>query len=655
MPQNPSERSSVPTLCVDIRPERTYFTRRGGESVSFEAVPSYLAVTDEGIVIGEEARAAGGQSVLPIDPAPTEAGAAGTSVEPEALPLVAFLRRALDWLDATGDGRGPDGEDTAGTGEAAVTGEPLSVTNTVLAVPGAYTYDDITALTRAAQAAGLSNVTVRRRPTPVALRELTVGTDRTAVVVDIDTDWCNVGVYTATPEGTQNVDARTSRPGMGRREWLAAIARTVFDRVGRDHGATVEYDQRALATLSDTVDEALREAAEPLGEAPVHVAVELEAGAELVLADRTLSENVEVDVDLDESLVYTALEEYTDALLELVETTLSAAAVGVDDVDDVVLDGVGTRFHVISDILEGYFGRTPRHPATESRGPDTSGALPALGPQPVGTVLGTETLDGFVDLGARGADALETKPLAEALRGRDRPLAGRVRTRSPTQSVGRFELVFRHPVSGKVVDRRRYTVAKIPPQEDATRALDIEVSADRAYLSEDTELDVSVAVVDGDGPGPSVESGDTAGAPWLLHHDVAAGEVPADTEPGAGEPAYARLTDPVSEVVEDVGPETLAEAIHELRTALWDWGTQREQALEPGNVDIILNDLEKRLKPHGIQFFEPEVGTEPDPRRHWVRESRQSEKEEGAILEVLKPGLEVDGHVVAEAVVAIAT
>lgn len=678
MKNNHPNGPSTSTLGIDVRPTRTYFTLRTEDAVLHEEVPTKISITDDGILVGEDS--GDGQSVLPANWTASEEGP-----DPEQLPLAVFFDRMVDRLAEmwdfkpqekqsegdvipakTSDGDKPneasskiqtktvtDTETDADTNSVTDSGStiPLPVDRTVVAVPGGFGHSEIAAVKQAVGAANLPVETVLRRPASTALSNLSFDGEQTAVVIDIDAEWCNVGVVTTSPDGTLDVDARLGTPGMGRREWLGVIAEAVVKQAGRSHNAVVEYDQRAIETVIDAVDEELASGDNTSDASPFEITLELNEGVELVLADRTLSETVTVDVSVDEPFVNAALEPYINKLQDVLTTPLTAAGIDRGAVDDVIIVGSGTRLHTIEEFLDGYFETPVRRPESTD-GNQSSLRTPALVPPPAEPHLETETTDGSIELGACGMEGLETRPFSDALVAHDTTLQTKLRTREPTQSVGRFELTFHHPMTNELLDRRRFTVTGLPPNKDGTQNLTIEITVDRPTLTADTELDVTVTV---DDEKIKVSSSDTENAKWLLHPDVDAEEAPAVGDQDGEDVTYARTAEPPSPIIDAAGKETVAKAVHELRTDLWDWGIKQERALESDNIEVVLNGLEKRLDHHGIVFFEPDIGTTLDPNRHYARESRESEEEEGAVVEVLKPGLEVEGRIVEKAIVAIAS
>lgn len=614
-------------------------------------IPSLLAVTEEGIAVGDAVAAdASSVRLLPHQRSPA-ANDSAREGEPGTLPLSLFLKRVLDETAV-------DDEDA--TLLAAPDREETAAPPTVLTVPGAYTRDDVTLVERAARAAGLERPTVVRSPLPVAASELLAEPPEepeVVAVVDVGVEWCDLAVVRGGPGPTVDVLARESLPGHGRRLFDEHLARWALAEEATDRGAEVEVTDDGMAPLTEAAHDALAAVEE---DEPVSLAVDLDEGIDVVEGGWFGGETLAVDVDVDRHACYEALEDPLDDLEERLDALLAAADATTEDIERVVVAGHGTAPTPVVSGFENYFGREARPPTGETRytasasGAARLAASLARGENPIGT----ETLDRTVEVKVLGPDESEFRSVASSRTRVDERPSVRLQTTVADRSDGYFEVWYRDDVRESREKVASFVVSGLPRGESPGVDLDVTVEFDSHRLSSDRPPTVTASLTDESDPeewDPSVavSTGDRGGAPWLaaVEHDP---EAIDGSRAGDERSAAVTVRDPERTALAELSEAGLAEAVHGVRTKLWRRGVKNDADLESGELATLVRELDAKLAGEGVEFVQPATGEAFDATRHEITRAEEATEAEGTILELEEPGLVVDGHVVRPARVVVA-
>jgi len=99
--------------------------------------------------------------------------------------------------------------------------------------------------------------------------------------------------------------------------------------------------------------------------------------------------------------------------------------------------------------------------------------------------------------------------------------------------------------------------------------------------------------------------------------------------------------------------EDLVERIVDVRDNLARALDQDEDADIRGGVETTLRQFDEQLQRENVERLEPDPGEEVDPQRHEALATIPSDRSEGTIAEVHRPGYEMGGKVVRPAQVAV--
>ncbi|WP_276277945.1 Hsp70 family protein [Haloarcula regularis] len=586
-------------LSIRLDTDRAVFRERSGTSETFEVVPSRIAPTTAGVVVGDQAVARGGQPVLDPGALAVPDDAAADSA-PGQLPVGVFLAACVGefWGDLESGGPSVDGEPTDG-GQA--DGSGLSAT---VSVPGWLDADQRAAVRRAARSAHLPECRVVCRPTQVAAA---LASDRDsalprpapgalALVVDVGDRSADLGVYEATETGLR-ARRRTNVEGLGSADWSRAVATTLLAQAGEARDVTVEYTDGALAELSAAV----REAVGGDSTLPVSVELELADGVTLTAGDHTLSESLELDREITTGLLHAALEDYAADLAAAATDVLADADVTPDDLSTAVLAGDGADLEPLRNALAGHVGE-----ATTVVQYPLGGAEDPAPPADTDTV--TDTLDGAVRVVAMDGEDLAATPTGGSLAGVDTVRQVSVATRTPEGQHGRLDVEVSDPATGEPRVRASFTVSGFPAvagDEQAATTLGASVTGDPPVSADDIELEVIESTSE---TAPTVDRETYDDGTWLQFADE--GEfTPLPDRARTPMATYARQRDDRGPDRPD--PKAVIEAIHSVRTNLWQWGIVKENPLDPDNVEIILRELDQSSNSSASSFSSRRSGPRP--------------------------------------------
>ena len=635
---NNEQRPPTRTLGIDLGTTSTVIASQSSEDdCAVTVTPTSLAFTEAGILTGESAA----QVDTAISPLPySDDDREGERLDPDEpadnLPLTVFLGRGVAELESI---------------------DSVNDLHTVVTVPGVYTTEDCRAVERAARAAGFGEIISVRSPLAVAATELDrIAAPTTLVVVDVGSHWCDMAVVAIDPRDEMRILARRSLQQLGRNAFDASLARWVLDQVGAEHEATLEFDPGAIESVRVAAGDALAAVSEDdVDEASVSVTLELDEGVDVIDGGILGTETIDVDVPVDLFACYEALENHIETIRHELSELLADAGLDPTDVDELVTAGTGTEPVAIRHGIEGLVELAARDPAQGDRytAPAIGAAIladrAANGEWPVEE----ETFDEDVELQVLGADGPKFHTLAAAGTPIERGSSVAVEAVAD-QMQGCVALWRRHPYTGERRHVSTILVSGIPASSDGRFEFSLGLDLDGPSALEDEPALVAVvdeaSVPDGLTPELSVSRREVAELSWLVEPGV---EPPVDTDTSdSRESAVER--DPPREAIEKRASDDLVGLVHDVRTRLWGRGVVEESGFEPNEIEILLRELDSRLRALDFEIIEPDVGNQVDPDYHLVRATRESDRPEGEILELEMPGIAVDGRILEPARVVVA-
>lgn len=697
-------RNRTVALGVDLGSATTVGAIAGDEApelLSPDGIPTRLAVTDEGFVVGEDAL--GTDAATPPLPYLDENG---SSNDVDDLPLGVFLQMARtrwhdQWADTSatdppdsdasveegsitestadestsatpatsaenessptdiedieilddgpsddpspGDAAAPptDAEDAEPAEKPADDPTPPATSGfdpTVLTVPGPYAATDVAAVERAASAAGFEDVTAVRDPVAVAATELPAAdSPRTVGVVDVGARWASFAVVTVA-DGTLSVEARTDLLDHGRDALDATLARWLLDRVGREHDVTFELDEAAMADVESEAHDALEAVT---AETSVDATVDLDAGVDVVDGGMLVGDAPTVTVGVSLEDCFRALEDDLRDVQKAIGDLLAAA--DDPDLDAVVVAGDGMTAAPLVHAVENAFDQRTRSPA---RG-DThtaaalGAALLAAARDRGETPVVRDTHDRELFVRARGESGIEPRSLTGPSRAPGDTCSFTLVAAADDQLAGAFELGHRHRITGEPVETARYTCSNIPQTGPEDR-LEITVPVGSTLPAAD-DLTVTPTTTDERSESLSVARTDESDVRWLAHGHADRSAL-ADVDTGSAPSAVDARSD-LQRSAAALDDAAVARAALRLKNRLWRRVTKQETGISHDELEIFLREFDRTLSGHEVSFIDPEVGTLMDAERHNAAEAEVSEEADGTILEVLELGIELDGVV----------
>jgi hypothetical protein len=699
-------RASDRVLGIDLGTATTVGASFDGDAVEMldhdgtTAIPTRLALSDAGFVVGEAAVAAAD----PVVPLPyVDRTERSLTAGPRDVPLALFLERLREVWDLSSltdddDGAPPrapsdSSEESAGAvpskqsddveAKRSVPEDPSDATQsnetsderarpptaesealdgttdstdavgtggtTTVAVPGGYSASDISELEATAAAAGFEDVHAVRNPVAVAATELPDHEkERTIGVADVGTTWASFAVVTLDESGDVSVDARTTLTGHGREDFDAELANWVLGRVESEHGISFECDDAAMQRVRDAVHEAMNRV-DPDGESAATVSLELSDGVDVTDGGLLGSDAVPVDVGLD-------LQSCIQALRPMLREVQSAVASLFDDgpdpdLDKLILSGDGTRPAPVLIAIENAFEQRSQTPVRGDRytAPAVGAAILSEARTADGPTVVRETLSGDVVLRAQGEDGLEERSITRPADGPGDTRTSRLAPPSSDQLSGQFQVAYRHRLSGELEHVRTIGCTNLPSSASAT---ELAVTVDPATALLDAEaVDVAVDIdTSSERDRPVVaQDADGESLPWLAHADV------DDPDPRevTSESAFRHRSDR-ERAMAAVDSRGVARAAWKIRNKIWTQAIRDEQDLSRDDIELLLREFDKNLRIQDVEIIEPEVGESLDTSRHSVGRATDSDEKEGTILDVLSVGFAVDGVVVEAAEVEAA-
>lgn len=625
---------------VELDRDRTVFgVLMSNEIKKIYEIPSQIGIGENGIVIGTNAEDTGPHRIFERDELGEDVSTV-TDQNGAEYPLALFLSRSIEQIKTTIEHQ---------------IEEPVEIGSGYFSIPGSASNDTVRAIRYSATEAGFSNVKIERRPTLATRRALrqqeNVETVLSLVIGAGETDLALFRV----DESEMITIGRSSHPELGSREWSTSLSEALLEQVGAEQDALVEYPEQDLEALAQSVRHTTRgkieESTESDGLSITHT---MGSGTKLVAGNHTLSDQVHIDRDIDVDLQYEALDDYLRELLDQIQSLSEHTAVAPDEIDLVVGSGDGYSLEVIqqtiADAVPDAVSMVEENSFKESV--KTAGKLAQ--PEAAGLQT-TETISYRIGLRGIGGSGLQREVITPILPSPTEAQLFTLETVRPNQMRGRIDLEFLPPgseVSNKILS---VLLTGIPPSVDAERAeipLRLEMNTtglpnkeDISVTVDDSDLGESIQVTIADEPDANVTD-------YLL--------LPGQDQPDLSqlddadvEVEYAIKQTPLVDAVEHLEGADIATAVHEVRSDLWNWGVSDGRSLDPSDIEILLRELDQRLSRSGVEFYVPELGMEAQPGKHKIRKQEPADAEEGAIIEVLKPGMEIDGERAVPAIVSI--
>ncbi|WP_188148795.1 MULTISPECIES: nucleotide exchange factor GrpE [Haloferax] len=506
--------------------------------------------------------------------------------------------------------------------------------NAVVSVPGVYDREDRETVSRALEATGIDVGAVVRAPVAVAAAEFpAVSEPQLLVVVDIGSHWFDAALVRIDPdEATYRVVSRVSEPGIGRDAMDEALAEWAIERTASAENRRVTYDERSIEHLREAAGDALESVT---NDTDGSIAADEVPG--LTSDDgRTLG----VDVDVDMSDAYEAIEPVEKAVIGRLRELFDATDVGRSDVDKVVVAGLGVDPVPISNAVSGFLDRPLSEPRLGGRETvSVRGAallanqLREAGESPVRS----DTLDRDIGLlvPTEEGTTFETVVPGSVPVGSSREVT--LKTTRDDQTRGRVTVASRHRGSGEVAAESSYEIAGIPPRQAGEGRVTLAVTV-RSEEAGGIEVTPSFPT-DGDATLSLDPPTETAPRLTRLKADLS----DFDTSV-ADDAALATRAETYGDPINDLSPRSILGRIMSVRYNLWHTA-QADATLDPSDVENLLKEFTSGMRRLGVEPITPEPGDEKDLEEHTVWDTRPSEQPDDTVLEVRKPGYRIGDFV----------
>lgn len=643
MPSIEQSRKSRPRLGIDLGDEVVTFALQNDDGTTAAATyPARIGVVDGAIKTGKRLPKSSSQSITPATGTGLETrNDDGTSL------LAVYLQHQLEKFHDKYLEEPREGDAVAEVGPHKETVETSqNYRDVTIVVPGSFTGADIDRIESAVRTTGLDNLRVFRRPTPLISRASPPPENQTVVGISFTEGNGDLGLYSINEKSCVTAIARDSDPSLGRRQILEDISETLIERTARNLGRTVEYEEKVLEVVSKEIVETVLSSPDP--DQAGSIELTLSEGVQVLAGEEVVGDRLDIHTELSEEIVHAALESFTDTLLKRLQGLFETSDYDPEKIDRVFISGETTGLQVLSDAIEGFLGVAPSQPGDPVE-TMANAAVDLRGKLEDGTFRSvTDTVQNVVYLGAASEEGIEYQPIINPLGAVGRSYSSSLKTHAPEKQYGKFELQVRHPGSESVLERNIFEVTGLQPDPEAPREIAVKVVPTSEDLRGEDRMDVSIHT-DGGGT-PKVANKTDPDAPWLIHTDT-----PEEADiPGSTDRVYrfARAAESGSE--DDVDLEQVAEIIHRTRSLIWSHGIKDQEAFSPTEIEKVLSEFDSRLERLGIHFFEPTLGTELNPSRERAREVKESDEDEGTIIEVIRPGVLLNGEVIDEAQVVIA-
>jgi len=555
----------------------------------------------------------------------------------------------------------------------------------IIEIPPGYSPNVRSIVERAGRAAGLKNISVIEVPdsflnyTAMQIRD-SEGTDLKTghrIIPDIDLTqpyvYLHIGIEASCAlliSGSQS-DSRSESDvpiddyqhsriiagvfnrELGANKWSTKIGEQLIENLGRSRDVTIQYNTDVKSRIAEEVRRAIishdgifkKDEAIPLP-------LDINKGIRVTAGDHVLENRLETSTEISGTIQYEALESYTANIWRTVHTLLDESGYAINDLGGILLTGDAGKLDVLLDrIKTEVSAKLPVDWAGDAVS-TTAQQIHILqqGEESVQQKIASPT-DFYIAIRALGGSGPETRLFGEVRY--TPPASFTVPLRLPTSEEfqGQFEIIKQDTESGDIRESKAYTITG----QDETNGNDgVSVNVDlRSGISEeDSGWEETISVEISSSTDAVLEQAEAS--TWAAFYDADPSTFPSPTVENDESATYSEAITPIEEKISTAGVENIADAVYKLRSDLWERSIKKEQSIDPSQAQTLLRKLDQRLNRYDISFFEPNIGEEANPRRHFILDDEPSLMEEGSIIEVLNPGMAIDGKIaeVAEVVVA---
>ncbi|QZA87927.1 nucleotide exchange factor GrpE [Salinarchaeum sp. IM2453] len=485
-------------------------------------------------------------------------------------------------------------------------------------VPAGIGPDERKFITSVFNHAGFSSAGVVRSPIPTTIidrsnQEL----GEPLVVANIGSYWLNAAVLTPKPDAFEyEIHSRICAAGVGVGsfeeaivEWLLAnfdeqLSNTTFSEL-------LPYVVDAVERLSKTSDNQ----------------VEFTINGKTVL--------------IDGSVIHRALETTAPEIKCHLKDLFSAANLSPEDISDVVISGGGSMFPIVQQVFEGYFGQQPRNPdhGTPVTAPTLGASLLAQRDKEIKQVDNLLYRDLTVEV--ISDKGIQARPISNSPISVGESQSITLQTTVDDQIYGKVRIGGRHLLTGETEPITTAEITGLPMQDAGSTSLELTVTP---HNQDPTDISCEATICGSNNLGEHIEitkiQSDFDNGPWfaLSGVDLNAVSIPTrDSQPLQTTP----------DDYSDINPIDAIDRVFTIRNELWTV-IQNNGDMSADDLQIRLEKLDLGLKRAGVDVIDPEIGEQVDDRKHLIRSMRPSNRPEGEIIEVTRPGYQV-GNVVEEA------
>lgn len=343
------------SACAVVQDGRAKVVRRGEDRI----IPSVVAAQDDGsLLVGQEAK-----HYRAVDPRRVVFSAKRLIGRRFASPEVQRMAGSVPYRIVEGPSEsvmvdlGPDRLSVVEISSQVLSylrqmaEEALGqrVKKAVIAVPANFTDSQRSATRLAAKLAGLDVLRVINEPTAAALAYGYIeDTDRRIAVYDFGGGTFDVTILQIT-RNVFEVLATAGEMFLGGDDLDAAVLELMVAQFERQHGVTVRENPNALERLR-AVAEQVKIELSGTDKASIRV--------EEVLPNRPRDSDLEFTLSVQD--LRRAVQPIVQRTVPVCEEALSLAGLATHQIDEIVLVGGTTRMPLVREVVEGFFGKSPR-------------------------------------------------------------------------------------------------------------------------------------------------------------------------------------------------------------------------------------------------------------------------------------------------------
>lgn len=466
--------------------------------------------------------------------------------------------------------------------------------------------------------AGFSSSGVVRSPIPTAIidrsnQEL----GETLVVANIGSYWLNAAVLTPKSEPFEyKVNSRICAAGVGVGSFEEAIVEWLLANFDEQlsnitFSELLPYVIDAVERLSQTTDNQV----------------------EFTINDKT--------VLIDGSVIHRALETTAPEIKRHLEDLFSGLEISPNDISDVVISGGGSMFPIVQQVFEGYFDQQPRNPThgTPITAPTLGASL--LAQQGTESARADDLLYRDLTIEVIDDQGIQARPISNSPISVGESQSITLQTTVDDQIYGKVRIGGRHLLTGETEPITTAEITGLPMQDAGSTSLELTVTP---HDQDPTDISCKATICGSNNLGKHIEitkiQSDFDNGPWFALPEV---DLNAVSIPSRDGQPLQTTTDDYS----DINPIDAIDRVFTIRNELWTV-IQNNGDISTDNLRIRLEKLDLGLKRAGVDVIDPDIGEQVDDRKHLIRSIEPSNRPEGEIIEVTRPGYQV-GNVVEEA------